>query len=133
MVEDSHSQGVPVGICGELAGDPSAALLLMAMGFDSLSMSATNLLRVKSVIRGVKFADAQALLAEVKQLPDTESINRLIHRVYNEAGSLGLPSRICLGRQNPIDACPALLFTAALGLNSIPPLRSIAAPRFVCQ
>ncbi|HMY40926.1 MAG TPA: phosphoenolpyruvate-protein phosphotransferase PtsP, partial [Marinagarivorans sp.] len=86
VVEDSHSQGVPVGICGELAGDPSAALLLMAMGFDSLSMSATNLLRVKSVIRGVKLADAQALLAEVKQLPDTESINRLIQRAYNEAG-----------------------------------------------
>ncbi|HEY6529957.1 MAG TPA: phosphoenolpyruvate--protein phosphotransferase [Cellvibrionaceae bacterium] len=86
VVEDSHSQGVPVGICGELAGDPSAALLLMAMGFDSLSMSATNLLRVKSVIRGVKLADAQALLAEVKLLPDTESINRLIQRVYNEAG-----------------------------------------------
>lgn len=86
VVDDSHSQGVPVGICGELAGDPSAALLLMAMGFDSLSMSATNLLRVKSVIRGVKLAAAQELLAEVKLLPDTESINRLIQRVYNEAG-----------------------------------------------
>ena len=86
VVEDSHSQGVPVGICGELAGDPAAVLLLMAMGFDSLSMNATNLLRVKSVIRGVKFADAQSLLAEVKQLPDTESINRRIEAAYREAG-----------------------------------------------
>lgn len=101
VVEDSHSQGVPVGICGELAGDPSAALLLMAMGFDSLSMSATNLLRVKSVIRGVKLADAQALLAEVKQLPDTESINRLIHRVYNEAGLTWLTKPDMPGQVKP--------------------------------
>ncbi|MEY4589903.1 MAG: phosphoenolpyruvate-protein phosphotransferase [Pseudomonadota bacterium] len=101
VVDDSHSQGVPVGICGELAGDPSAALLLMAMGFDSLSMSATNLLRVKSVIRGVKLADAQALLAEVKLLPDTESINRLIQRVYNEAGLTWLTKPNMPGQDKP--------------------------------
>lgn len=102
VVDDSHSQGVPVGICGELAGDPSAALLLMAMGFDSLSMSATNLLRVKSVIRGVKLADAQSLLAEVKLLPDTESINRLIQKVYNEAGLTWLTKPEMPGREKTV-------------------------------
>jgi phosphotransferase system, enzyme I, PtsP len=101
VVDDSHSQGVPVGICGELAGDPSAALLLMAMGFDSLSMSATNLLRVKSVIRGVKLADAQALLADVKLLPDTESINRRIQAAYQEAGLTWLTKPSLPGAKKP--------------------------------
>lgn len=101
VVDSSHSQGVPVGICGELAGDPAAALLLMAMGFDSLSMNATNLLRVKSVIRGVKLADAQRLLAEVKQLPDTDAINRRIDALFQEAGLNWLTKPRRPGQQSP--------------------------------
>lgn len=86
VVKDSHSQGVPVGICGELAGDPAAAMLLMAMGYDVLSMNATNLLKVKSVIRRITLARAEALLAEVMVLPDTDSINRCIEVAFTEAG-----------------------------------------------
>lgn len=82
IVVESHSQGVPVTICGELAGDPAAAILLMAMGFDVLSMSATNLLKVKSVIRSVTLEQAEKLLKEVLILPDTESINRCIDAAF---------------------------------------------------
>lgn len=42
MVRDAYAEGKQVSICGEMAGDPAAAVLLMAMGFDSLSMNATN-------------------------------------------------------------------------------------------
>lgn len=86
IVKDSHSQGVPVSICGELAGDPAAAMLLMAMGYDVLSMNATNLLRVKSVIRGMTMTKAQELLQEVLILPDTESINRCIEMTMQSVG-----------------------------------------------
>jgi phosphotransferase system enzyme I (PtsP) len=86
VVRESHSQGVPVGICGELAGDPSASMLLVAMGFDVLSMNATNLLKVKSVIRRITLERAEKLLAEVMTLPDTESINRCIEATFEECG-----------------------------------------------
>lgn len=86
VVKDSHDQGVPVGICGELAGDPAAAMLLVAMGFDILSMNSTNLLKVKSVIRHISLQRAEELLAEVMQLPDTESIHRVIEDVFDECG-----------------------------------------------
>lgn len=86
VVKDSHSQGVPVGICGELAGDPAAAMLLVAMGFDTLSMNATNLLKVKSVIRSITMVQSESLLAEVMQLPDTESVNRCIERAFDRCG-----------------------------------------------
>jgi phosphoenolpyruvate-protein phosphotransferase len=86
VVRESHSQGVPVGICGELAGDPAAAMLLVAMGFDVLSMNATNLLKVKSVIRRITLERAEKLLEEVMTLPDTESINRCIEATFEESG-----------------------------------------------
>lgn len=86
VVVDAHAEGVSVSICGELAGDPAAAMLLIAMGYDVLSMNATNLLKVKSVIRGIELEQAEKLLAEVMKLPDAYQINRCIERHLNEAG-----------------------------------------------
>lgn len=86
IVQESHSAGIPVSICGELAGDPAAALLLVAMGYDVLSMSATNLLKVKSVIRSVSMLQAENLLDEVMSLPDVESINMCLETTLKRAG-----------------------------------------------
>ncbi len=86
VVKDSHSQGVPVGICGELAGDPAASMLLVAMGYDILSMNATNLLKVKSVIREITMDHAEKLLETVMSLADSESILRLLETTFKEAG-----------------------------------------------
>ena len=86
IVDEAHAQAVPVSICGELAGDPEAALLLIAMGYDILSMSGTNLLRVKSVIRAVSLVQAENLLNEVMALPDAESVNRCLESSFKQAG-----------------------------------------------
>ena len=86
IVDEAHAQGVPVSICGELAGDPEAALLLIAMGYDILSMSGTNLLRVKSVVRAVSLVQAESLLNEVMALPDAESVNRCLESNFKQAG-----------------------------------------------
>ena len=86
IVDEAHAEGVAVSICGELAGDPEAALLLMAMGFDVLSMNGTNLLKVKSVIRAVSLAQAELLLQEVMELADAESINRCLESTFKQAG-----------------------------------------------
>ncbi len=86
VVDAGHSEGKPVSICGELAGDPTAAVLLMAMGYDVLSMSATNLLRVKSVIRSISMAEATELMEIVLRLPDTESIYEALDVAFQLAG-----------------------------------------------
>src|SRR5690606_21751005 len=65
IAQDAHSVGKPVGICGELAGDPGGALLLMAMGYDSPPMIAASLPKVKSVIRGSDREWALQLLDDV--------------------------------------------------------------------
>lgn len=86
VVEESHLEGIPVSICGELAGEPSAAILLVAMGFDVLSMSASNLLKVKSVVRAMSLEQAEALLGEVMNLPDADSINRCLESSLKQFG-----------------------------------------------
>jgi len=82
----SHAAGKPVSICGELAGDPGAAILLMAMGYDSLSMNATNLPKVKSVLRSVSKVEADELLAKVMKLHEIEDIRALIEVLFEEKG-----------------------------------------------
>jgi phosphotransferase system enzyme I (PtsP) len=86
VVDAAHEVGKPVGICGELAGDPGAALLLMAMGFDVLSMSATNLPKVKSIIRKVTLEKAKKLLAEVMKFDDAHVILSYIELTLEKEG-----------------------------------------------
>ena len=70
----------------ELAGDPVGALLLMAMGYDALSMNASNLLRVKAVLRGVSLEWAQQLLKDVLRLDSPYIIQSTLNLALKEAG-----------------------------------------------
>lgn len=72
--------GRPLGICGEMASDPTCALLLMAMGYDSLSMSSSGLLRVQALIRLADRQSAERLLQRLLVLPDVESVREAISR-----------------------------------------------------
>jgi phosphotransferase system enzyme I (PtsP) len=58
----------------------------MAMGFDVLSMNATNLPKVKSVIRSVTLEQARLLLAEVMEMTYAEQIQARVNRALREAG-----------------------------------------------
>lgn len=86
VVEAAHLEGKRVSICGELAGDPGAALLLMAMGYDALSMNATNLPKVKSVIRFVSMAQSKALLDRVLQMDNERDIRKHIEESLQDVG-----------------------------------------------
>lgn len=68
LARETAALQVPTSVCGELAGDPAGALLLMGMGFDALSMNAPSLPRVRAAIRRVPFTSAQALVCETLKL-----------------------------------------------------------------
>ena len=89
-INSAHAVGKPVSVCGEMAGDPLAALLLLAMGVDSLSMSAASLLRVKWVIRTFEHTTARKILNEVLALEDVHAVRALMHKYFEEAGLGGL-------------------------------------------
>jgi len=88
---EAHAQNTEVSVCGELAGDPGGALLLMAMGYDALSMSVANLPRVKQVLRCVCLSDARKLLDQVMTMDNAQLIEQCIREELEQLGVLGMP------------------------------------------
>ncbi len=89
VAEAARAEQTPVSICGELAGDPGAAVLLLAMGYDVLSMNATNLTRVKQAMRHVTTGDAAELLADVVSLESAEAVQLQLEDFLVEKGLAG--------------------------------------------
>lgn len=90
VVEGAHQEGKHVSICGEMAGDPAAVLLLLAMGFDSLSMSASSLSRMKWVIRQFSKKKACKLLQDVLSMESSVMIRCHMELALEQAGLGGL-------------------------------------------
>lgn len=86
IARETRREGKPVSICGEMAADPGGALLLMAMGYEVLSMNANNLPRVKSAIRGVSLVRAQSLLSRVLRMGDAEEIHQYLRDALKGLG-----------------------------------------------
>jgi phosphotransferase system enzyme I (PtsI) len=74
IVDAAHKANVPVGVCGEMAGDPIFAPLLLGLGVDSLSMSPTWIPSVKYIVRAMTMADARALAAEALSMSSPREI-----------------------------------------------------------
>lgn len=86
IVHEAHKERKHVSICGEIAADPGGALLLMAMGYDVLSVNANNLPKIKYAIRNVSFARARQLLLSVRALHDAEEIHQELRQSLKAFG-----------------------------------------------
>ncbi len=76
--------GVPVAMCGEMAGDPLHLPILLGLGVSELSMNPLAIPVVKRVIRMVPLAEAQAMAGEVLQMVSVEEINEFATRVMSQ-------------------------------------------------
>jgi phosphotransferase system enzyme I (PtsP) len=90
VVDEGHRIGKPVSVCGEMAGDPAAALALLGLGVDSLSMSVSSLPRVKWVIRSFTRDEARDVLRDALEMDDPRAIRRLYNSVLEQGGLGGL-------------------------------------------
>ena len=86
VADASAQEQTPIGICGELAGDPGAAVLLLAMGYDVLSMNATSLPKVKKALRNVALAEARGLLADVMAMDQSAEISARLDQFLSDHG-----------------------------------------------
>jgi phosphotransferase system enzyme I (PtsP) len=86
VVDASRQTGTPVAVCGEMAGDPGGALLLLGLGFNRLSVSAAALPRVKWAIRSVEFSRMASLARQALTLEKPEAIHRLLEHALKDAG-----------------------------------------------
>ena len=86
VAKAAHKEEKGVGICGEFAGTPMGAVLLMAMGYHVLSMNATHLPKIKWVIRNVKRSDARRMLAKVLRMETADEISAYMTKQLRELG-----------------------------------------------
>ena len=74
IIIEGHKQKIPVSVCGEVAGDPVFAPLLLGLGVDCLSMAPSWIPSVKYIVRAMTMADAKTLAAESLKMSSPREI-----------------------------------------------------------
>ncbi|WDE00371.1 phosphoenolpyruvate--protein phosphotransferase [Thalassomonas actiniarum] len=86
IADESGKYMVPLSLCGELASDPGGAILLLAMGYDKLSMNPHNVARIKWVIRHIDFQRAKVILAHALSLETAKQVHGYLNEQLELVG-----------------------------------------------
>jgi phosphotransferase system enzyme I (PtsI) len=78
VIDNAHHEGIPVAMCGEMAGDPLATEVLLGLGLDEFSMGALGIPEVKRIIRSASLAEAEELAGDVMSMRTAAEINRAV-------------------------------------------------------
>ncbi len=84
VIDNAHSSGIPVGMCGEMAADPHAAVVLLGLGLDEFSMSALAIPEIKKIIRSVTLAEAEELAGSVLSMKSQREVDRRVRQWLEE-------------------------------------------------
>ena len=77
IIDNAHREKIWVGLCGEMAGEISLALILLGLGLDEFSVSPIILPEVKRVIRSVKYEDAKKIAIEALNLSTGKEVQAM--------------------------------------------------------
>ncbi|MFB7159126.1 phosphoenolpyruvate--protein phosphotransferase [Lysinibacillus sp. NPDC056232] len=83
VIDAAHKEKKWAGMCGEMAGDEYAVPLLLGLGLDEFSMSATSILKTRSLIKNLAVADMQALATEALQLATSDEVLDKVKQAVN--------------------------------------------------
>ncbi len=78
-IDGAHKHGKWVGMCGEMAGEPDAIPVLLGLGLDEFSMSATSILRARKIATSLSYAEMKELAAKAVECSTQEEVLDLIH------------------------------------------------------
>ena len=84
VIDSAHEQGIPVAMCGEMAGDPVATVLLLGMGLDEFSMSVGSVPEVKQIIRNATIRDAEEVVGTAMEMRSFKEVDKFIRRFMEE-------------------------------------------------
>lgn len=84
VIDAGHESKIWVGMCGEMSGEPSLALLLLGLGLDEFSMPSVSIPEIKNVIRSVKFAQAKEIAEEALKLSTGTEVQNFLGRKLKE-------------------------------------------------
>ncbi|MDR1794344.1 MAG: phosphoenolpyruvate--protein phosphotransferase [Erysipelotrichaceae bacterium] len=79
-IDGAHKEGKWCGMCGEMAGDPTAVPVLLGLGLDEFSMSATSILSARKIVRSNKYADLQELAKKALDCATAEEVAALVSK-----------------------------------------------------
>ncbi|MEA5026614.1 MAG: phosphoenolpyruvate--protein phosphotransferase [Erysipelotrichaceae bacterium] len=79
-IDGAHKEGKWCGMCGEMAGDELAVPLLIGLGLDEFSMSATSILAARKMVRNLKKSEMEILAAKAIQLNTAEEVEELVKK-----------------------------------------------------
>ena len=82
IADGAAATGKPVSVCGEMAGEPLGAVILLALGYRVLSMSSTSLLKVKAMLQSVTVGKAQAVLEKALQLDCPDQVKACFEEAF---------------------------------------------------
>lgn len=77
-IENGHKEGIWVGMCGEVAGDQKLIPILLAMGLDEFSMSASSILESRYNIKQISKDEISGMLDEILSLPTAQDVEKYI-------------------------------------------------------
>ncbi|OTQ48785.1 phosphoenolpyruvate-protein phosphotransferase PtsI [Gilliamella apis] len=84
VIDASHKEGKWTGMCGELAGDERATILLLGMGLDEFSMSAVSIPKIKKLIRNTNYEEAKKFAETALEKATAKEITDLIEKYTAE-------------------------------------------------
>lgn len=90
IIEQGTAAGLSVSLCGELAGDPMGALLLVGIGYRNLSMNGRSVARIKYLLRHIELEDAQELAQRVLSAQMTTEVRHQVAAFMERRGMGGL-------------------------------------------
>lgn len=91
VIDSAHNEGIPVAMCGEMAGDPMATMVLLGLGLDEFSMGAVGIPEVKRIIRSVSMADAEELVGTIMEMRSAPEIDAEVRPYMQQRFQLDAP------------------------------------------
>jgi phosphotransferase system enzyme I (PtsI) len=83
VIKASHDAGIWTGMCGEMAGDPKSALILLGLGLDEFSMSPSSILSIRELFSKVTVKEAKKLAAKVLTLGTDEEVQQEVEKLVS--------------------------------------------------
>jgi phosphotransferase system enzyme I (PtsI) len=84
VVDAAHREGIKVGICGEMAGEPEYALVLLGLGLDLLSMDALSIPKVKKLLRSIDFTESEKIVEKALNFSTVSEVKEYIEKVMDD-------------------------------------------------
>lgn len=93
IIDNAHAAGISVGMCGEMAADPLASIILLGMGLDHFSMSSFGIPQVKQIIRSVSLSEAENVVETIMEMDSYVEIDAHMREWMHDRFDFFPPSR----------------------------------------